>query len=76
MKTESETQAEDPSPETSYPISRREFMSRSGKLAAASAFGGAALPFLHAAENNNIRLALIGCGGRGSGAKHVRSRLG
>jgi len=68
MKTESETQAADPSPEPSYPISRREFMSRSGKLAAASALAGTVLPFVHAAENNLIRLALIGCGGRGSGA--------
>ena len=43
-------------------------MARSGTLAAASALAGAALPFVHAAENNTIRLALIGCGGRGSGA--------
>ena len=49
-------------------LSRREFMSRSGKLAAASALAGATLPFVHAADNNTIRLALIGCGGRGSGA--------
>ena len=27
-----------------------------------------AIPHVHAAEDNTIRLALIGCGGRGSGA--------
>jgi len=68
MRIESETQVANPTPEPTSPISRREFMSRSGKLAAASALAGAALPFVHAAESNTIRLALIGCGGRGSGA--------
>ena len=34
----------------------------------ASALAGAVVPHVHAAENNTIRLALIGCGGRGSGA--------
>jgi predicted dehydrogenase len=50
------------------PSSRRQFLAQSGKLAAASALAGAAIPHVHAAENNTIRLALIGCGGRGSGA--------
>jgi predicted dehydrogenase len=35
---------------------------------AASAFAGMTVPFVHAAEDNTIRLALIGCGGRGTGA--------
>jgi predicted dehydrogenase len=48
--------------------SRREFLKHSGRLAAASALAGVALPHVHAAEDNTIRLALIGCGGRGSGA--------
>jgi predicted dehydrogenase len=48
--------------------SRRDFLSFSGKLAAASALAGVAIPRVHAAEDNTIRLALIGCGGRGSGA--------
>jgi predicted dehydrogenase len=68
MKTQSETQVANLSPEPTSPISRREFMSRSGKLAAASVLAGAALPSVHSAENNTIGLALIGCGGRGSGA--------
>ena len=48
--------------------SRREFLEFSGKVAAGSALAGLAIPRVHAAEDNTIRLALIGCGGRGSGA--------
>src|SRR6266849_3304831 len=48
--------------------SRREFIKNTGKLAAASALAGVALPHVHAAENNTIQIALIGCGGRGTGA--------
>ena len=48
--------------------SRREFLRWSGKVAAGSALAGVAIPRVHAAEDNTIRLALIGCGGRGSGA--------
>jgi predicted dehydrogenase len=50
------------------PPSRREFLNWTGKLAAGSALAGLSIPHVHAAENNTIRLALIGCGGRGSGA--------
>ncbi|MCC6123787.1 MAG: Gfo/Idh/MocA family oxidoreductase [Pirellulales bacterium] len=48
--------------------SRREFLKRSGYIAAASALAGIAVPHVHAGEENTIRVALIGCGGRGSGA--------
>ena len=48
--------------------SRREFLKNTGRFAAASALAGVVLPHVHAAEDNTIRLALIGCGGRGSGA--------
>ena len=48
--------------------SRREFLKSTGKLAAASALAGVVLPHVHAAENNTIQVALVGCGGRGSGA--------
>jgi predicted dehydrogenase len=37
-------------------------------VATASAFLAAVAPRIHAAEDNTIRLALVGCGGRGSGA--------
>jgi predicted dehydrogenase len=48
--------------------SRREFLSKTGRVAAASALAGVIVPNVHAAENNTIQVALIGCGGRGSGA--------
>lgn len=48
--------------------SRRQFLKSTGKAAAVSALAGIALPHVHAAENNTIQVALIGCGGRGSGA--------
>src|SRR5437867_5772047 len=48
--------------------SRREFLKNSSRLAAASALAGVALPHVHAAGSDNIQLALVGCGGRGTGA--------
>ncbi len=48
--------------------SRREFLSQSGTFVAASTLAGVVVPRVYAGEENTIRLALIGCGGRGSGA--------
>ena len=48
--------------------SRREFLAIGGKVAAGSALAGVAIPHVHAAEDNTIKLALSGCGGRGGGA--------
>ena len=50
------------------PSSRREFIKTTGRLAAASALAGVALPHVHAAGSDLIQVALIGCGGRGTGA--------
>lgn len=47
---------------------RRDFIKRTGTLAAASALAGVAIPHVHAAGNETIQIALVGCGGRGSGA--------
>jgi predicted dehydrogenase len=47
---------------------RREFLKHTGQIAASTALATVALPLVHAAEDNTIRLALIGCGGRGCGA--------
>lgn len=48
---------------------RRQFLKRSGQAAAATTLvAAAAAPNVHAAEDNSIRVALIGCGGRGTGA--------
>lgn len=48
--------------------SRRQFLKNTGRVAVASAVASAAVPHVHAAEDNTIQVALIGCGGRGSGA--------
>ena len=56
------------SPAEAPQSSRRQFLATSGQVAAGSALALAAIPAVHAAEDNTIRLALIGCGGRGSGA--------
>ncbi len=48
--------------------SRREFLKNTSRVAAASALAGVVAPHVHAAENNTIQVALIGCGGRGTGA--------
>lgn len=50
------------------PTSRREFIKQTSTIAAVSALAGVALPHVHAAENNTIQIALVGCGGRGTGA--------
>ena len=49
-------------------LSRRELLKTSGKVAAAAALAGTMVPAVHAAEDNTIQVALIGCGGRGTGA--------
>lgn len=54
--------------ETQSP-NRRDFLKHSGTIAATTATVGAiAAPAVHAAEDNTIRVALVGCGGRGTGA--------
>ena len=63
MKTRSQL----PARQSQQPT-RREFLKWSGLLGAGTALAGVAIPAVHAAEENTIRLALIGCGGRGSGA--------
>src|SRR5215470_1840361 len=49
------------------PASRREFMKAGGK-SALSVLATTAIPAVHAAGNDLIQVALIGCGGRGGGA--------
>jgi predicted dehydrogenase len=49
-------------------VTRRDVLKTAGTVAAASALAGIAIPSVHAAEDNAIRVALVGCGGRGTGA--------
>ena len=53
---------------SSPPTTRREFLKTTGRIAAASALAGVALPHVHAAGSGLVQVALIGCGGRGTGA--------
>src|SRR4029078_7670884 len=49
-------------------ITRRELIKTSGQVAAAAVLPNALLPGLYAGESNTIQFALVGCGGRGTGA--------
>lgn len=49
-------------------MSRRDFLKNTGRMAAVSALAGIAIPHVHAAGDDTIQVALIGCGGRGTGA--------
>lgn len=49
-------------------LSRRELLKTTGRVAAAGALVGMTVPKVHAGESNTIRVALVGCGGRGTGA--------
>ena len=48
-------------------VSRRDVIKTTAAAAAASAFAGFSVPLVHAGENNMIQIALVGCGGRGTG---------
>ena len=49
-------------------LTRRNFISNSGKLATGSALAGVALPVVHGQSSDITKIALVGCGGRGTGA--------
>jgi predicted dehydrogenase len=49
--------------------SRRDFLKTTGKtVAGLSALSGIHIPFVHAQGDDTINVALVGCGGRGTGA--------
>lgn len=48
--------------------SRRQFLKSTGQMAAATTLAGLAVPSVHAASDSTLQVALIGCGGRGTGA--------
>lgn len=49
-------------------LSRRDLLKTAGSAAAASPLAGVMLPHVFAAEDHTLRIALVGCGGRGTGA--------
>ena len=50
------------------PLTRRELLKTTGKVAVATALANVVLPRMYAGESNTVSLALVGCGGRGRGA--------
>lgn len=55
-------------PSEKVDVSRRSFVKETGLLAAATSLVAATAPHVHAGEDNTIQVALVGCGGRGTGA--------
>ncbi|MCC5904928.1 MAG: Gfo/Idh/MocA family oxidoreductase [Balneolaceae bacterium] len=49
-------------------LSRRKFIKDAGKFTVTTALAAGFIPNVYAAENNTIKVALVGCGGRGTGA--------
>src|SRR5436189_4239693 len=48
--------------------SRREFLKTTGVAMTAGALAGTTIPAVHAAQDSTVQIALVGCGGRGTGA--------
>ncbi len=48
--------------------SRRKFLQDTGRIAAATTLASMVVPAVHAAEDSTVQIALVGCGGRGTGA--------
>ncbi|MHC4245151.1 MAG: Gfo/Idh/MocA family protein [Planctomycetota bacterium] len=53
---------------TKSKLNRRQFLKKSGSLAVGASVLGSLQPSVYARGGNTIRLALLGCGGRGTGA--------
>jgi len=53
---------------TSKPSTRRAFLKQSTTAVAAATVAATLAPSVYAAEDNTINIALVGCGGRGTGA--------
>src|SRR5215472_13958692 len=53
--------------ETKDATSRRTFLKDSGRITGVLTLAGVTLPCVHAADDNTIQRALVGCGGRGTG---------
>ena len=49
-------------------MNRRSFLRATSAVAAASALAGVKVPHVFAAQDSTIRVGLVGCGGRGTGA--------
>ena len=63
----------EPTSEATPTSSRRDFLTTTGAVAAGNTLAGLHVPLVHAAENNTINVALVGAGGRGTGAAALAS---
>jgi predicted dehydrogenase len=52
----------------SAPLSRRDLLKKSGQAAAVAGLASTLSPYVFAGVNETVQLALVGCGGRGTGA--------
>jgi predicted dehydrogenase len=48
--------------------SRRDFLKHTGFTLSAGALAGVVIPAVHAQQDSTVQIALVGCGGRGTGA--------
>lgn len=55
-------------PDQNTLTTRRSLLKTAGSVAALSALGGVSVPAVHAAGSDMVQVAIVGCGGRGSGA--------
>ena len=55
-------------PSSPLALTRRHFIKTSGKAAAGVALAGALARPGYASDHNTVKIALVGCGGRGTGA--------
>jgi predicted dehydrogenase len=56
------------SEQTPQPASRRDFLKTSAAVAGATLASGLIVPHVHAAGSDVLKVGLVGCGGRGTGA--------
>ena len=70
MPAESRPQPASPADSAATPAGRRDFLKTGAATMSAAALAGTfpARPGLHAAGDDTLRVGLVGCGGRGSGA--------
>ena len=55
-------------PHDSLPSNRRNFIKTTGTITAGSALAGIAIPHVHSSTDDFTKVALVGAGGRGTGA--------
>ena len=68
LSSPEKTTMNQPNDPPSLLATRRDFIKGTAGLAAVSVLAGVKLPHVHAAGSSTVQVALVGCGGRGTGA--------